>query len=178
MQDTIYVRNDLQCLFAYVGGETYEVTKDPLLPETYRSIVLNNELVHFHDLASDRILVNDPIGMAIYQSRMNGIRLAEAEAHRCDRCQIHIDFFRLLLANFDPQKEYTDEPLYVKGEQIVNILTSAGYQDVEYYFDFEIDMDKMYFIHPDYIHHDIVNLLPDCVRDIVADSTEPFIVTH
>lgn len=173
MNVEIYVRNDHQCLFAYADGQSYQVDRDPYLRETYLSISLNGNMVYFKDLVSDRSLVEDPIGMAAYQSHVERVRLMDKELERDNKCQVPVDFIYLLYDNFDDLCDYSQLPMYIKGEHLLNILTSAGYVDPEDWFDFKLDRGRMYFIHSDYIHDDIVNLIPDCVVDIVADSQSP-----
>lgn len=168
----VFVRNDHQCLFAYCRGIPYYVEKDPLLHETYLSIVLNDELIFFHDLVADRVIINNELKMTAYNSIITGIRGMEEEHQRAENCKVDIGFLFMLANQHEllDGRDYSNVPLYVKGEHLIEIMENAGYKPIADYYIIDINLDEMYFIDKDYYEGELVNLLPDCVIDIVGDT--------
>jgi hypothetical protein len=180
--DRIYVRNDKQCLFALDCGSTFYVDRDPLLPETYLSIHLNDRLIYFHDYVAKRTIVECPIGMAIYHSHIKQIKDMNEESEFEERCSI--PFFWLSDANggkiaIDVERDtgdYDGRPLYVRGQYAIDIVERAGYSDfydcsLAEYIGLPFDPEKLYFIPPHSVKDNYVDLSPLGVQNIVEWST-------
>ncbi|WP_373545337.1 hypothetical protein [Chamaesiphon sp.] len=164
--DRIYVRTDKQCLFALDCGSTFYVDLDPLLPQTYISIHLNDRPIYFHDFVASRTLVECPIGMAIYNSHVEQIQNMNEESEFNDRCQTFVAYLYDLAGQMDVYNgKYIDQPLYIKGQDIVNIIEKAGYLNIylcpledNLYMPF--DREKLYFIPPHFVEDEILDLSP------------------
>ena len=162
--DRIYVRNDKQCLFALDCGSTFYVDRDPLLPETYISIHLNDRLIYFHDLVAKRTLVECPIGMAIYNSHIEQIKDMDNENEFDERCRVFVAYLYDLAGQMDVYNgEYIDQPLYVKGQHMIDIIEKAGYSEfysctLEEYLCLPFDREKLYFIPPHFVEDEILDL--------------------
>jgi hypothetical protein len=180
--DRIYVRNDKQCLFALDCGSTFYVDRDPLLPETYLSIHLNDRLIYFHDYVAKRTVVECPIGMAIYNSHIKQIKDMEEENEFDERCQI--PFFWLLDADggkivLDVNRDtgdYDGRPLYLKGQYAIDVVEKAGYANfydypLAEYIGMPFDPEKLYFISPHSVKDNYVDLSPLGVQNIVDWNT-------
>ena len=171
--DRIYVRNDKQCLFALDCGSTFYVDRDPLLPETYISIHLNDRLIYFHDLVAKRTLVECPFGMAIYNSHIEQIKRMNEESEFDKRCQVFVAYLYDLAGEMDIYNgQYIDQPLYIKGQHIVDIIERAGYLDIylcalEENLYMPFDREKLYFIPPHFIEDEILDLSPLGIDRIV-----------
>jgi hypothetical protein len=168
MQDYIYIRNDYQCLAAIVAGQIYHVTKDPLLKETYHSIVLNGKLIYFKDLVANRQLVNDPIGMAVVNSYVELMKDMEAENSNPPDYDVSLDYLFYLLGQTEllDGRELT-ETLSIAGNHLVELL-ERGDCDLSKFM--QIDLDRKYFIPPKYIQDGYAHLSPGNVEDIVKLS--------
>ena len=161
--DRIYVRNDKQCLFALDCGSTFYVGRDPLLPETYISIHLNDRLIYFHDLVAKRTLVECPIGMAIYNSHIEQIQDMNEASEFDERCQVVVPYLFDLAGQMDVYNgEYVDQPLYIKGQHIVDIIEKAGYSKIYYPLPEQLDMpfdpERLYFVPPHFVEDEILDL--------------------
>jgi hypothetical protein len=166
--DRIYVRTDKQCLFALDCGSTFYVDRDPLLLQTYLSIHLNERLIYFYDLVANRTVVECPIGMAIYNSHKHQIEEINKENEFEDRCQIFVaDLFDLAGQKELYDGEYTGQPLYIKGQHMLDTIERAGYFEIypeslapEKDLGMPFDREKLYFVPPDFIEDEMLDLSP------------------
>ena len=171
--DRIYVRTDKQCLFALDCGSTFYIDRDPLLSQTYLSIHLNDRPIYFHDLVANRTLIECPIGMAVYHSHVKQIEDTNELSEFNERCQI---FFGWLCDGEGREivhdGEYTGQPLYVKGQDAIDIVERAGYSNfydypLTEYLCLPFDPEQLYFIPPHFVKDEIVDLSPSGVQAIV-----------
>ncbi|AFY97225.1 hypothetical protein [Chamaesiphon minutus] len=180
--DRIYVRTDKQCLFALDCGSPFYVEVDPLLPQTYISIHLNDRLIYFHDLEAKRTLVECPIGMAIYNSHKKQLEDMNEESEFDDRCKIPFHWLcdgdgqRIVLNIERDDGNYDGRPLYVKGQYAIDIVEQAGYSNfydcsLAEYIGMPFDPEKLYFIPPHWVEGEIVDLSPSGIQDIVDWNT-------
>jgi hypothetical protein len=166
-RDEIYVRTDHQCLFAYVRGEIFRVKRDPLLHQTYMAIHLNKKLIYFYDFVAKRLIVEEPIGMAIYNTHVERIESEEKEKAFNQRCQVDVNYLFLLADRKDLiDKDYSNETVYIKGQDMINIVEKTeGYADLhgnislEELIGMKIDRERLYEI--PWIENDSVDLSPD-----------------
>jgi hypothetical protein len=162
--DRIYVRTDKQCLFALDCGSTFYVDRDPLLSQTYISIHLNDRPIYFHDLVANRTLIECPIGMAIYNSHLESIKNIGEENEFDERCQIFVGWLYDLAGQKELYDgEYVGQPLYIKGQHILDIVEKAGYSDfyscsLEEYLGLPFDPERLYFVPPHFVKDEILNL--------------------
>lgn len=172
MLDTFYVRTDFQCLEAFANGCFYRVQVDPGLTQTYYSIHLDERLIYFKDLISKRILAQDPIGLAIYKARRRSIKDMQSENKKQERCLFDVEALFLMAGRKEllDGRDLSNEPLYVKGEDLLGIVTRAGYSNVETEYNFLVDLNKMYLIPANYIEDEKVSLIPDVIADIVGNN--------
>jgi hypothetical protein len=171
--DRIYVRTDKQCLFALDCGSTFYVDRDPLLQQTYLAIHLNDRPIYFHDLVANRTLIECPIGMAIYHSHLESIKNMNERSEFEERCQMFVGWLYDLAGQKDLYDgEYVGQPLYIKGQHMVDIIEQAGYHDfydypLAEYLCLPFDPQKLYFVPPHFVKDEIVDLAPSGIQDIV-----------
>jgi hypothetical protein len=171
--DRIYVRTDKQCLFALDCGSTFYVDRDPLLSQTYLSIHLNNRLIYFHDYIAKLTVVECPIGMAIYSSHIKQIEDMNEETEFDERCQMLVGWLYDLAGQMDVYDgEYVGQPLYIKGQHILDIIEKAGYSDfyscsLEEYLGMPFDPERLYFVPPHFVKDEILDLSRSGIDRIV-----------
>jgi hypothetical protein len=171
--DRIYVRTDKQCLFALDCGSTFYVDRDPLLSQTYLSIHLNDRLIYFYDLVANRMVVECPIGMAIYNSHLESIKNMNEENEFDERCQVFVGWLYDLAGQMDVYDgEYVGQPLYIRGQYILDIVEKAGYSDfyscsLEEYLGMPFYPERLYFVPPHFVKDEILNLSPSGIDRIV-----------
>jgi hypothetical protein len=167
MSDSIYIRNDHQCLAAYIEGQIYHLAKDPLLKETYHSIVLNDKLIYFIDLVANRELVKEPIGIAIVDSYLKLMK--EVREEKVADYDVSLDYLYFLLGQTEllDGRNLTNEPLSIKGIYLIELLEKT-----------DLDLSRFIYIAPEhkypipstYIQDGYTHLSPENVEEIVELS--------
>jgi hypothetical protein len=168
----IYVRTEYQCLLAFVDNILYRVKVDPKLKQTYHSIYLGNALVYFRELSTNRVLVRDPIGIAVYNARMRSIKAMADENRRQDKCRVSVDHL-FLIADREEMLDGRDlvgEPVHISGAYLSEVLIDAGYPNAEVDYGFTLVPEQMYLI-PDFCIEDgVANLTPDNVVGMINEA--------
>jgi hypothetical protein len=118
-------------------------------------------------------LIECPIGMAIYLSHLESIKNIGEENEFDERCQMFVGWLYDLAGQKELYDgEYVGQPLYIKGQHILDIVEKAGYSDLyccslEEYLGMPFDSERLYFVPPHFVKDEILNLSRSGIDRIV-----------